>query len=203
MKPSRGWLAAPVLLALLGVAGPATAHSELRSSTPAAGANLATPPQQVVLIFRDEVDPRFTNVTLTAGDGQPHPLSPKVAGTQVTVDVDDPTSEVTGRWRVGYRVVSADGHPITGVLTFTVKPSVQPTREPSPPTSSASPSQLATTAGLPASTTAPGTAPSARDTGTSTAGQGFSPMPWLLAGLVVLMMASGAAVWRARNRGLR
>ena len=42
-------------LALVGAATPAMAHSELKSSDPAKGASLATPPTQVKLTFSGPV----------------------------------------------------------------------------------------------------------------------------------------------------
>lgn len=190
------------LLAILGVVVPAAAHSDLRSSTPASGASLDSPPQQVVLTFSEEVDPRYANVTLTAGGGRPHALSQEVAGNRVAAEVDEATAKTSGRWSVGYRVVSADGHPITGVLTFTVKLPAQPTPSPpSPISSSPGPSQ-SSTATQPTSLATAAVAP-AEDSQTGTTGPAFSVILMILIGAAVAMMALGAAVWRARSKSPR
>lgn len=191
------------LLAILGVVVPAAAHSELRSSTPASGSSLDSPPRQVVLTFSEEVDPRYANVTLTAGDGRPHALSQKVEGNRVDAEVDGATAKTSGRWSVGYRVVSADGHPITGVLTFTVKPPAQPTPSPSSPISSSpGPSQSSSTASQPTSLATAAVAP-AGDSQTGTTGPAFSVIVMILIGAAVAMMALGAAVWRTRSKSPR
>jgi copper resistance protein C len=188
------------LLAILGVVTPAAAHSELRSSTPASGASLDSPPRQVVLTFSDEVDPRYANLTLAVGGGRPHALRQKVEGNRVAAELDGDSAKASGRWSVGYRVVSADGHPITGVLSFTVK---QPTPTPSTPISaSPSPLQPSSTARAPTSSATAAVA-AAGDSQAGTTGPGFSVIVMLAIGAAVAMMALGAAVWRARSKSPR
>lgn len=187
-----------VLVGILGMAAPASAHSELRSSTPTLGASLDKAPQQVVLIFSDDVDTRFTNLILTAGDGQTRRLTAEVQDNQVSASIDPATAKLAGRWSVGYRVVSADGHPITGVVTFTVQP---PASTPAvAPTPAVTPAPAATST-LPATTVA--ALPRSREDTTSTAGLGSPSTAWALTGFMVLMLVSGAAVWRARRKTTR
>ena len=107
-------LAALVVLPL----PPATAHAELIDSDPKDGATVKTLPDQVVLEFSEEVaSPAFVDVT--AADGtQVAAGDPQVLGTKVEAQLtaDGPS----GSYTIAYRVVSADGHPISGELTFDV-----------------------------------------------------------------------------------
>ncbi|MFI0820197.1 copper resistance protein CopC [Streptomyces sp. NPDC021098] len=108
--------AAPVAVA---TAPPAAAHTELTGSTPDDGTRLATAPGRVALTFNDPMDARYSRVAVTGASGRSLTAgAATVAGRTVTqaLAADAPP----GRYTVGYRVVSADGHPVSGSLTFTV-----------------------------------------------------------------------------------
>jgi copper resistance protein C len=97
---------------------PAWAHASLVSSSPKAGAELVELPSRVTFTFSEDVsEPAYVVVRtddgtgVTAGD-------PVVEGTTVTQRLDD--SRGTGSFTMAYRVVSVDGHPVTGELDFTV-----------------------------------------------------------------------------------
>lgn len=111
-----GALLAVLTSALVG-AGPAAAHASLVSSTPTQDAQVGPAPRQVSFTFSEEVqEPAFVAVSgpdggsLLAGD-------PVVDGATVTQDV---AAGGAGTWTAAYRVVSEDGHPITGEITFDV-----------------------------------------------------------------------------------
>lgn len=121
-----------VLLALLlGLAttvipaAPASAHTSLESSDPAPDAQLAAAPGRVSLVFAEGIQAQFTKVTLAVGSGAPATLATNI--TDQNVDVSVPAS-LAGRqpqgstepWKITYRTVAADGHPVEGTLTFTV-----------------------------------------------------------------------------------
>lgn len=109
------------LLALLVAVGatPAAAHDQLLDSSPTEGEHLDVAPTQVALRFSDEiltigpavlvVDAAGTSWT----DGDPELDGPDVV-TPLADDVPD------GAYEVRWRVVSSDGHPISGVIPFTV-----------------------------------------------------------------------------------
>jgi len=100
-------------------AGPVSAHSALQSSTPADQAELVQPPTAVTLTFNEAVDSEFSDVVVTGPDGQARQEgATQVQGSTVTQPLRPLTED--GRYDVAYRVVSADGHPITGELSFTV-----------------------------------------------------------------------------------
>jgi len=121
-----------VVLAVLAVgvlATPGAAHARLTGSSPADGAMLEALPLTVRLTFSDPLDPHFVKVRVTG----PQATGPQATGPQATepaiaepvvegptVTVPMPLAGGAGSWRVDYRVVSRDGHPVSGGLTFNV-----------------------------------------------------------------------------------
>jgi methionine-rich copper-binding protein CopC len=91
-------------------------HAELVSSTPADGATLATAPASATLTFTDAIATEFVRVAVTSPVGA-RTVQAAPQGHTVTVPI---TSVGPGPYRVAYRVVSADGHPVSGAITFTV-----------------------------------------------------------------------------------
>ncbi|WP_168176584.1 copper resistance CopC family protein [Williamsia sp. 1135] len=109
----------------LGV-GPAAAHSSLVSSNPAADSALEQPPTAIELTFNQDISESFATIAVRDDtDTQIEVSAPSVVGTVVTARL--PTGLAAGGFTVGYRVVSADGHPITGEFTFTVAAGVAAT----------------------------------------------------------------------------
>jgi methionine-rich copper-binding protein CopC len=112
---------------------PADAHAELVSTSPENGARIATAPPSVELTFSEDVGSSF--VAVTAPDGTKVKTSKAhITGVRVTADLA--ASDQRGSYMVAYRVVSADGHPVSGTFTFTttsgraVKQHEAPTDEP-------------------------------------------------------------------------
>jgi methionine-rich copper-binding protein CopC len=114
-------VALPLSIAL---AQPAFAHSRLLSSDPQRGAHLSQPPTKVTLTFSEPVDVRYATVALTIGEGEPAPLGLSADGGVLTGQVPPDIAVAGGAtevpWKVTYRVTSKDGHPISGVVDFTV-----------------------------------------------------------------------------------
>lgn len=111
------------LLALAGLvlgAAPASAHAELVSSTPKDGASVATLPATVELTFSEAVGSvgAYVAVTDPAGDevgvGEPDVVDG-------TVTLKTTGAGPAGDYTLAYRVVSADGHPVSGDVGFTVE----------------------------------------------------------------------------------
>jgi copper resistance protein C len=108
-----------VMLGLQVGSGMASAHSALVSSNPPADSVLEQPPTLIELTFNQEVSESFATIALREGpDTQIEVSAPSVSGSTVTARV--PGDLAPGGYTVGYRVVSADGHPITGQFSFTV-----------------------------------------------------------------------------------
>lgn len=112
------------ILAGLGVgAGSAWAHSSLVSSTPAADAALDQVPSSIELVFNQDISESFATVVLTDSSGEQRQLpGVTVSGPTVRAPIESSSSMRAGRHTIGYRVLSADGHPITGEIVFSVLP---------------------------------------------------------------------------------
>lgn len=102
----------------------AQAHSTLVSSNPKSGATLNSLPSRVSITFNEKLllisgnNPHFLRVTLPSRNLLISE-SPTIIGNKISVAVK--FKALTGSFKVSYRVVSADGHPITGYFFFTVK----------------------------------------------------------------------------------
>ncbi|GAA1873023.1 copper resistance protein CopC [Pseudonocardia ailaonensis] len=106
-------------LALLLGATPALAHAQFEGSTPADGSSLATGPTTVTLKFSDTMTPGFNTVTVVGPDGKDYQQGDVTAnGDAVSVGVG-PLGPA-GKYEIGYRVLSDDGHPVTGKVGFTL-----------------------------------------------------------------------------------
>ncbi|AGW94759.1 MULTISPECIES: copper homeostasis periplasmic binding protein CopC [Cupriavidus] len=120
----RSMVAATVALA----SSIAMAHPKLVSSTPADKAEVAAP-QKIELLFSENLLTQFSgaNLVMTGmpgmADHAPMKVAAKVSGS------DDPKAMVItparalspGSYRVDWRAVSSDTHPVTGNIAFTVK----------------------------------------------------------------------------------
>jgi hypothetical protein len=172
----------------------AQAHTELKSSVPSAGARLAAAPQQVRLLFNEKVTPGFSAMTLKVADGPAMTLAAREDGLAVTADVPSSANGAQARggpiaWKVEYRVVADDGHPINGEISFAVTAAAT---TPVPPSGSASASTPATSSAPPANASA------AKEGAPTGDAQRPVPLPLLVGG--GLALAVGAAVWRIRSK---
>jgi methionine-rich copper-binding protein CopC len=176
------------------VALPASAHTDLRSSNPGAGERLNRAPAAIRLVFNQEVAPQFVRLSLTKGDaGSPLRLDTQVRGARVVGTVPHGVAAEPGRepgrvhWRVDYRVVSADGHPIQGSLDFS-SPSMSGT--------AGGPSDRETDSDV------AGGSPGDRDA-RPPEGSGSPVLSTLVIGALVATAGLGAASWlsRARKQG--
>ncbi|MDT7632350.1 MAG: copper resistance protein [Pseudonocardiales bacterium] len=177
------WLVAG--LALLLGAGTAFAHDVLTASDPANGASLATGPSKVTLTFDLPVKEYFSTITVVGPDGNHFEAGPStVDGSTVSAPVQ-PLGPAGG-YTVGYRIVSDDGHPVSGLVRFTL--------------TQAGPGHGVPAAEAAGSSAGPN-APSATGSGSgSGSGSGGIPAwPWILGG--VLLVAAGAAIALRLGKG--
>ncbi|WEX14230.1 copper homeostasis periplasmic binding protein CopC [Pseudomonas sp. G11] len=107
---------------------PAAAHPKLLSSIPAAGTQ-GTPPAVIELRFSENLLTQFSGAKLTMTDMPGMPNSPMPVKASVAASTDPkvmlikPASVLsTGTYRVDWRAVSSDTHPITGNVVFSVQP---------------------------------------------------------------------------------
>ncbi|MEU8076241.1 copper resistance protein CopC [Catellatospora citrea] len=101
---------------------PAWAHAELVATTPAGGAVLATPPDQVVLRFTEPVTAGLGEIRVLDRSGTAvtteAPVQPP--GDPATIAVGLPVALPSGVYTVAWQALSADTHPIEGAFAFTV-----------------------------------------------------------------------------------
>jgi copper resistance protein C len=106
-----GWL-----LLVVGAA-PASAHASLVHSSPADQSSLATAPKTVKLTFDENI--RMPSLILVKNSDGASVVAGKTAVLDNIVSTPVKTGP-SGDYTVAYRVVSADGHPVSGRLSFTV-----------------------------------------------------------------------------------
>lgn len=219
--PHLIWRALAALLmstVLIGTGSAAYAHDTLTDSSPAEGETLTEPPTQVQLTFSAEVLELGAAAVVTDSDGGTWETGElAVDGTGVTVPLAEALPN--GSYEVSWRVTSSDGHPISGVIPFTVDAPAAETTEPAPadatpstapadsaPTTAEESSEATESAEQPEPTTeeaAPTTASeTAQDSAASETESDDGGVPWtpIVIGLVVLLAALGVfAVVRRRG----
>ena len=115
----------------LGVAPTAHAHNTLVSSSPEDGATLDSLPEKVVLTFNAEVLEGGNGIVVTGPDGTNYASGDVVIdGVEASIDLEPLTQP--GEYTVEYRIISADGHPLSDTFTFTVDESAIPEPTESP-----------------------------------------------------------------------
>ena len=154
-------------LATLGLVlgtGTALAHNVLVNSDPKDGAQLSTGPNKVTLSYDLPVRNVSSVLTVVGPDGLHYESGPSVvAGNTVSAPVG-PLGPA-GRYTVGYRIVSDDGHPVSGETAFTL-------------------TTPGTGHGTPAAQSPAGSG--------SDSGGGMPAWPWILG--AVLLVAAGVAI---------
>jgi copper transport protein len=113
----RALTALIALLLLLAGIQPASAHATLISAEPRDGAMLAAAPTELVLTFNEPVAPLV--FALIAPDGASD--TPKVEAADRIVRLRPSRPLADGTSILSWRVVSADGHPVAGSMTFSVR----------------------------------------------------------------------------------
>ena len=131
-RATLGSVLMAILLLLIAHAPAANAHTELLLSDPADGARLDTVPAEVLMTFSEDLLPETVNVSVADGNGMViRVLDLVVDGAYVTVSW--PAGLTGPDYTVNYRVVSQDGHPVSGSIAFTAgPPAVSPAPVPSP-----------------------------------------------------------------------
>ncbi|GLW07795.1 hypothetical protein Misp01_29250 [Microtetraspora sp. NBRC 13810] len=124
--------------AVAGVVTPAQAHNVLIGSDPKDKATLSAAPERVTLEFDQPVRQGFTQVTVTGpGGARFDEGGPSVDRTKVSVALGAPGP--AGEYVIGYRILSSDGHPVSGSLTFTTTTGGTGTGQPAAAAPAASP----------------------------------------------------------------
>lgn len=118
----RGGAAAAVVAVAALVPAPAFAHDSVIGSNPKDGSVVSEFPRAIELEFSSEIQDGFNTVALSREvDGQSEVLysgEPTVQGRDVTLDLPDDLHPEPGEYKVGFQIVSSDGHSTKGMTTF-------------------------------------------------------------------------------------
>jgi methionine-rich copper-binding protein CopC len=102
----------------IGAAVPASAHDVLISSDPADGSTVRSALSMVSFTFDQPVANVAPVISLIGPGGKQYAAGmPKISGNVVTGDV---AQGPAGAYTAAYRFVSADGHPVSGEVRFTL-----------------------------------------------------------------------------------
>ena len=112
-----------VFASLLGAAGSALAHSELRRSAPAASAVLEQAPDRIELYFNESVQLTALRLHRVGGDEIALPRRTIRQATSETIALPP---LAPGDYRAEWRIISADGHAAGGAIPFRVELSRRP-----------------------------------------------------------------------------
>jgi copper transport protein len=96
---------------------PAAAHADLLDSDPAEGAILATSPATISLRFNEDISALTSTLDLQGPSTQ---TKADVSASGPTFTITPRTALTTGTWALLWQIESADGHPISGVVRFSV-----------------------------------------------------------------------------------
>lgn len=106
-------------LAIMAPALPASAHSALISSNPSSDAQLDALPATIELQYNDNISDLGPTLLLRSNDETLAELEPTIKGQVMSAPA--PTMDLgAGTYQLVWRVVSADGHPISGSIGFTI-----------------------------------------------------------------------------------
>jgi methionine-rich copper-binding protein CopC len=175
-----------VLTVALLAAPAASAHEVLVGSDPPDGASLSATPSRVTLTFDNPVQAGFTTMTVVGPDGGRWEQGPVVEQSE-RISVGVHRLGPAGRYRVGYRIVSSDGHPVSGEVAFTLTAAQGGTPDPA----SAGPASAAA---------APAGAPPAASPAASTSDDGGGGLPAWPFVVVAVVVVGGAVVLALRRR---
>ncbi|MFN8147078.1 MAG: copper resistance protein CopC [Candidatus Nanopelagicales bacterium] len=184
-------LAAAALVAAVGLiaAPPASAHNVVVGTVPVAGSTVTALPTEVVLNFEEPPVAGGTAIVVKDPQGQVV-TSGATSLNEASATVELQPLTLAGKYSVSYRSASDDGHTITGSFAFTVPASLLPDATPiASPSDSPTPSPTATD---PAS-------PSASPAASTDSGSGSGPLPFILGGLAVGVVA-GLVIVLVRRR---
>ena len=111
----------------------ALAHTGLVESNPVSESQLSELPREISLTFDEELlviqGKQANSIELLDENKTSIKLAePVIAGAKITAQLLESSNE-PHTYQVNYRVVSADGHPVNGTLTFTVQSQLTKTPE--------------------------------------------------------------------------
>ena len=111
---------ATVFVLSVAMAPTTSAHADLQVSTPADGESLDIAPEEIRLTFSEELFEELVEISIldAAGDLYSTIEVEQTPPPGTDVIFPWPTQAPPGEYSIAYRVVSADGHPVTGTISF-------------------------------------------------------------------------------------
>jgi methionine-rich copper-binding protein CopC len=169
----------------VGGALPASAHADLVGTNPVDESVLESAPESITLSFNSKLLNSMTELAVTNSSGE---LIPGIVADsiQTTASALWPADLPGDTYTVAYRIVSEDGHPITGSFSFSYPDSVSdpqvspietpavetPTVEPTPPASADSESES----------------------------ESGAMLGWVLGFIALALIVVGYFIWRKRSK---
>ena len=102
----------------LAFAPPAATHTKLVSSEPAANSYASTAPHRIRLVYSEPVEGSLARVSLSPAGGSAIVLRASADPRDVHAVIALVDTLAPGRYKVEWRIVSADGHPVDGTFSF-------------------------------------------------------------------------------------
>lgn len=194
---------ATVFVLSVAMAPTASAHADLQVSTPEDGESLEIAPEEIRLTFSEELFEELVEISIldAAGDLYSTIEVEQTPPPGTDVIFPWPTQAPPGEYSIAYRVVSADGHPVTGTISFSYAPTASEPSALEPTPSDSTPSAESSTPASSAAASAP-SAPPANESSTSSSTDSSSGTPLVVLGVVLLLgvIATSAIIVRARQR---
>jgi len=97
-------------------------HATLLRSTPAANSRVSKQPATIQLVFSEQVVPELSQISLVAPDGKATALKVTTDPHDVHTLIGSVSAISSGSYKVVWRVLSADGHPVGGAFSFLIVP---------------------------------------------------------------------------------
>ena len=195
--------AAMVFLLSVLMAPTGSAHADLQVSTPEDGESLEVAPEEIRLTFSEELFEELVEISILDAAGDLY----STIGVEQTpppgtgVIFPWPPQAPPGEYSIAYRVVSADGHPVTGTVSFSYAATAPEPSALEPSSSDSTPSAQSSTPASSPTASAPFASP-ANESLTSSSTDSSSVTPFVVIGVVLLLgvIAASAIIVRARQR---
>lgn len=195
--------AAMVFLLSVLMAPTGSAHADLQVSTPEDGESLEVAPEEIRLTFSEELFEELVEISIldAAGDLYSTIEVEQTPPPGTDVIFPWPPQAPPGEYSIAYRVVSADGHPLTGTISFSYATTAPEPSAPEPTSSDSTPSAESSTPASSPTASAPSASPT-NESSTSSSTDSSSGTPLVVLGVVLLLgvIAASAIIVRARQR---
>lgn len=180
-----------------------SAHADLQVSTPEDGESLRGAPEKIRLTFSEELFEELVEISIldAAGDLYSTIEVEQTPPPGTDVIFPWPPQAAPDEYSIAYRVVSADGHPVTGTISFSYATTAPEPSAPEPTSSDSTPSAESSTPASSPTASAPSASPT-NESSTSSSTDSSSGTPLVVLGVVLLLgvIAASAIIVRARQR---